>query len=385
MRCRASSTGCLLIVAIVGGCADPLTPIGPGSDFVPEKDEMRLWETSRRVSRGRQARGVLYDDNSLREYVQSVLVRLFSGDTSSYTPLDPQVQILDSEIVNAFALPNGHILIHTGFLGRLRNEAQLAMLLGHEITHATHRHGYQWNEDRYARTGALSYVSVISALGGENIQNLVSEVGKLVTYAAVFGYRRKHERESDRVGMLMMARAGYDPHQGEAMFNQMLDATDEKKRGPGFFYATHPKMKERVKSCRALLAELPPEIAQQDEIGRDRYLDRASDLIYGEARRHIAHGDFMLAYDTLEFMSGARPSDSLAAGLLGDLYRARGETGDTRLARKAYQAALEIDPDAALALRGLGLLLGKSGETETAIEHLQRYLAASPDATDAGI
>lgn len=375
---------CLVLSALSIGCASTLAPIGPGHIFEPDKREKRLWRTSRNQATQILGSGIIYQDEKLEEYVQSVLVKILANNFSAYVPLKPQVHIIDSPVVNAFCFPHGGIFIHTGLLGRIRSEAQLAMLLGHEITHATHRHACQEIEDTYARTGANSYISVFSTIGGGNIQNAISGLSSLITLAAISGYSRDKEREADRVGLILIAQAGYDPKEGAKTFERMLEATDKKARHSGFLYATHPKMKKRVRSCRKLLERFPPKLQEKaHEIGRDRYLTVASELIYEETKRHIAQGKFDLAFATLKFMNDARQDDAEALGLLGDLYHARSEKDDRDAAGKAYRDALAIDPDHPLAHRGLGLLCMKEGNKEEASKHFERYLAISPDASDA--
>ena len=152
----------LLAVAIsAAGCARQVHPIGQGRAYEPDEREQRLWETSRAASSQYQSSGAMYDDPELHTYVNTVMGRLLAdrGETY-YLPLRPRVFILDSPSVNAFAFAHGDIFVHTGVLGRLRNEAQLAMLLGHEITHATHRHMYQELEHVYEATAHHGYMGL---------------------------------------------------------------------------------------------------------------------------------------------------------------------------------------------------------------------------------
>lgn len=145
MRRNLAASACLGLCLLAVGCAAP-QPIGPGSVFEPDKREARLWEAARQASAALRASGALYPDENLPRYVQSVLTRVLGNHLAAYAPLEPRVYVLDSPVQNAFACPHGHIFVHTGLLGRIRNEAQLAMILGHEITHATHRHTYQEHE-----------------------------------------------------------------------------------------------------------------------------------------------------------------------------------------------------------------------------------------------
>ena len=382
MVLRTCSVLLLAVAAMATGCSQ-INPIGPGFIYEPDEREQRLWESSRNDSAVIRAKGGLYDDPALHDYVNRVLARLLGEYKNAYLPLRPRVFVLDSPVINALASPHGDIFINTGILGRLRNEAHLAMLLGHEITHATHRHAYQHLEDKYARTGANSYIAVISSIGGSNVQSAISGLSDLITMAAVSGYGRKLEEESDRVGLTLIAQAGYAPHRGAEMFQRMLDATDPKKRQPSLFYATHPRMKKRVASSRKLIPRMPSELLENaKEIGQDRYLDHAIDLIHGEVERHIVQGKYKLAEETLKFLADARPQDANSYAYLGELRRSRADAGDEEHARAAYKRAIELNPRLPMALRGLGLICLKQGEKNGAADYLNAYLAEARNAPD---
>jgi predicted Zn-dependent protease len=371
------------VAALAAGCAPRVTPIGPGYVFRPEKDELRLWEQADKESAALQASGKLNRDPELERYVQSVLVRLIGQNRQAYLPLKLRVFILDDPSINAFALPNGDIIVHTGILARMRNEAQLATLLGHELTHNTRRHMYCWREKAYGSSGAYSYIAVLSSVGGGNIQNLASGVSGLIARAAIYGYSRENEQEADRVGLTLAAQAGYDPHQGAEMFRAALAATDPRDRRFNFFYSTHPKMEQRVEDCDALIKQMPSELlAGATDLGQDRYLTAAIELIHGEVERQIAQGKYALADETLTFLAQARPEDADTFAHRGDLYRARAAAGDRDQARAAYERALELDPDQARAHRGLGLLCAQEGEKESAVENLRKYTEEAKDAPD---
>lgn len=377
------STGLgFLVLLFCAGCAY-LTPIGPGFIYEPDKREQRMWQACRSESAELANSGALYNDPALTAYVQSVLSRLMGEYQNAYTPLKPRVFLLDAESVNAFVWPHGDIYIHTGILGRTRNEAQLAMLLGHELTHSTHRHAHQKVERAYAASGVNAYVQVLSVLANPNLARMVRQVSRMLTLIAINGYGREKESESDRVGLTLMAQAGYDPKEGGQMFQRMLDASPKHARSWSFFYSSHPKMKNRVKSCGKLILRLPPELlANATEIGRDRYLDAAIHLIHDEVGRHITQGRYDLATETLAFLAEARPSDPVTYGLRGDLYRARVHAGDQEKALAAYQHALDLDNKHATAHRGIGLLHLRRGEKEEALKHLTAYVQFAPDAPD---
>lgn len=372
------------ILLVVTGCVSRITPIGPGFIYEPDEEEKRLWDSSRGFAAILRVPGVIYEDAELQEYVQGVLHRVLGNNLTPYLPLKPRVSFVDSTVTQAFALGHGDIFLHSGILGRIRNEAQLALLLGHEITHSTHRHVYQRSEDRYARRGTLSYLSVLSALGGGNIHKMVSGVGSVITEAAIAGFSRDNERESDQVGLILIAQAGYDPREGAKLWQQMLDATDRKDRNRHFMYASHPKMKDRVKTSGRLVERMPPELIEQaTDVGRDRYVAAAGHMILEEARTHITRGKFDLAERTLLFLRDAMPDNAEPLSVLGDLCRARAKSGDAERAVNAYEQSIELDSGIASAHLGLGFTFVKTGQKVKALDHLRRFLELDPDAVNA--
>nr|WP_281721649.1 M48 family metalloprotease [Nitrosomonas nitrosa] len=375
--------GTFVVLFSIMGCGPKVTPIGPGFVYEPDEREQRLWASSQEQSEGLQSGGAFYSSPQLEAYLQAVLERVLGNNLQAYVPLTPKVRVVDSPSPNAFSLCHGDLYLHTGILGRLRNEAQLSMLLGHEIAHSTHRHMYQRTEQIYASTGTNSYIAVLSAIGGGNVRSVASQVSQIITIAAISGYSRDKEEEADQVGLTLMAQAGYDPREGAKMFEAMARAADNDARDVSFLYATHPKMESRVKSCKKLVTRLPPELlANATEIGEEPYVTAAVDLILDEVERHIAQGKYELAIETLVFLKGTRPKDDRALVLLGDLYRARSEPEDVERCRQAYEEALQINDACADAQKGLGFLYVREQDNARATKHLQSYLDLTPNAPD---
>ena len=372
----------LLVLGI--GCGPKVTSIGPGHIYEPKEDERRLWVATAAMSSSLQSSGALYEDQKLQIYINSVLKKIIGEHGNAYVPLDPQVFVIDSPTINAFAFPHGHIFVHTGFLGRIRTEAQLAMVLGHEITHATHRHTYQVREQAYDASGALAYISVLSAVGGENVFKLTNRLGTVITLAAIAGYGRSREEQADEVGLALLAQAGYNPSEGATMFQRMMDAADPKAKRGVFLYASHPKMKNRIRSCERLVPRIPPELLDKAmDVGQDRSLDVAIALIHDEVERHIVQGKFQLAEETLATLEETRSGDSRTFALRGDLCRVRASDGDLELAKSSYKKAIERSPRESTAFRGLGFLMLKSGNKAEARKYLESYLSTNPNAPDA--
>ena len=150
--------------------------------------------------------------------------------------------------LNAFAMPNGRIYVHTGLLARLDNEAQLATILSHEMTHVDHRHALRFTRDvqnkqiLYTVLGVAASIGVGAAAGsrarsGDPIgaavlsqtANAVLGLGlQLAALASINGYGRDLEREADREGMARLVRAGYDPKEAPRVFKLLRDESKDR-------------------------------------------------------------------------------------------------------------------------------------------------------------
>ena len=145
-----------------------------------------------------------YEDEALQRYVQDVGQRLAA--VSHRDDLVYRFTVLDSPVINAFALPGGYIYITRGMMAYLNSEAELAAVLGHEIGHVTARHGVR--QQSAAQAASLGYTLgaiLLPGLRTAGAQDLFNVFGG----ALLSGYGREHELESDRLGAEYLARSGY--------------------------------------------------------------------------------------------------------------------------------------------------------------------------------
>src|SRR5512143_3696216 len=156
MRCAPVIV--LLLATLMLSCAStavvPFTAQGPTR---LEDDEQRLWNRASEQAKAINESGFLYPDNVLEEYLNAVAKKLQPPEIYAIVPFS--IRVIKSPYLNAFALPNGAVYIHTGILAAMENEAQLAALLGHEMTHTTHRHGVKGLRDRKNKSAVLSSIT----------------------------------------------------------------------------------------------------------------------------------------------------------------------------------------------------------------------------------
>lgn len=191
--------------------------------------------------------------------------------------------VIDSPIVNAFALPGGYIYISRGLIALANNEAELAGVIAHEIGHVTGRHAAaRMSQGALAGIGA----AILSAAIGSDAVGQVANVG---TDLYIKSYSRGQEHEADDLGVRYLARAGYDP-KAMASFLSSLDAQTKldmkiagQSEGSGYnYFSTHPVTADRVAQARAIAGNYPN---NTNTLNRDVYLSMLNGLTYGDSEK----------------------------------------------------------------------------------------------------
>ena len=162
-----------------------------------------------------------------------------------------EVNLLGSKQINAFCMPGGKIAFYSGILEQLKlTDDEVAMVMGHEMTHALREHARERMGKTMATRGAIEIGAAIFGLG--NVGRTVADMGgQLLTLR--FG--REDESEADLVGLELAARAGYDPHAGVTLWNKMAAAN---KGAPPQWLSTHPSGPSRIHDIEANLPKVEP-------------------------------------------------------------------------------------------------------------------------------
>lgn len=173
------------------------------------------------------------------------------ADTARKFDWDVSV-IKDDKTMNAFALPGGKIAVYTGIFPVAKNEAGLAAILGHEVTHALARHG----AERMSQ-GTLAQAAVVLGTLGAASQGIDPQIaqlagGALAQYGFILPFSRTHESEADYIGLLLAAQAGYDPHEAVHVWERMEQLS---KGQPPQFLSTHPGHGTRIKQLKEWMPE----------------------------------------------------------------------------------------------------------------------------------
>jgi len=347
-------------------------------DFKFEEDEKRLWLRSEEEQKALDRSGIIYRDEDLEAYLDGIAKKLQPPHVYTHIPF--KVRVIRNHLLNAFAYPNGAIYVHTGILARMDNEAQLATLLAHEMTHATHRHLVKRFRDIKNKTAFLATLQVASAgLGAYgSLANLLGTIG---TIAAITGYSREQEAEADREGFRLILEAGYDPKEAPKLFIYLKKELEEEERKEPFFFGTHPRLEDRIENCEMLLATH----SQKNHGGiqnADIFLKKIRKVILDNARDELKAGRFRIAERGVEKYLRIKSESAEVYCLLGDIHRQRGEGDDIEKAKEYYQKAININPEFPDSHKGIGLIHYKQGEKNLAKKALEAYLSLLPQAVD---
>lgn len=167
---------------------------------------------------------------------------------------DWEFNLLENDEANAWCLSGGKVAVYTGILPYTQTEAGLATVMSHEIAHAIARHG----AERTAQSTLLQYGLSIGEAALSNNQNkelIMLGVNVAGNVGIILPYSRKHESEADYMGLLLMAKAGYDPNEAIKFWERMCAASSGSQGVLADFLSTHPSDEKRIKDLKAHLEE----------------------------------------------------------------------------------------------------------------------------------
>ncbi|MDX2187519.1 MAG: M48 family metallopeptidase [Opitutaceae bacterium] len=185
------------------------------------------------------------------EMVKRVAARLAQVVDAEGVDFDWQVSLIESDQANAFCLPGGKIAVYTGILPHTKTEGGLAAVMGHEMAHAVARHGSQrLLRTTLAQTVMLGAQFSLYDMSMQDRHLVMAALGAGAQFGVLLPFSRSHETEADQMGLLYMARAGYDPGEAIAFWERMHDAGSH--RQPEFM-STHPSHETRIRDLQAFL------------------------------------------------------------------------------------------------------------------------------------
>ena len=353
---------------VLAACATTNLPPATASGFRLEEDERGLWRQAEQAEERFEAGGLVLEGPELEAYLAEVARRL--EPEAAWAAIPFRIRVIKNPYLNAFTMPNGRIYVHTGMLARMDNEAQLATLLAHEMTHATHRHAIRELRDR--KNNFAFAVGLNSILPG---------IGNLAGLSAVRGYSREMETEADDHGLRLVADAGYDLEEAPRLFIHLKEQLGEEKKTEPFFFGTHPALDARIENYRSLI-QLHYASRPRGVSNAEAFLHRTREVVYENAVLDLRAGRFVAAERGARKYAGLDPSAARGPFMLGELSRQRGAEGAADAALAEYRRAIALDAAYPEPYRSIGLLLYKRGDKAGAREAFEKYLSLVPQASD---
>lgn len=165
-----------------------------------------------------------------------------------------EFNLVESKEINAWCMPGGKVVVYTGILPLTRDEAGLAVVLGHEIAHAVAEHGNErMSQQMITQFGGAALAEVLKDKPAQTQQIWMGVFGAGAQFGVLLPYSRTHESEADHLGLIFMSMAGYDPHVALEFWQRMAAAT--KGKAPPEFMSTHPADETRIAQIRDHLPE----------------------------------------------------------------------------------------------------------------------------------
>jgi beta-barrel assembly-enhancing protease len=360
------------------------------------------------------------DDPEVSDYIASLGSRLVSVADIPHPDIDYFVVLDDS--INAFALPGGHIGVHTALIMLTQNESELAGVLGHETAHVLQKHQarmiHSAGRAQWTSIAALA-LAILAARSGSNQGGQITEAAMAsagaLSMQSQIDYTREHEREADRVGLTLLERAGFDPRGMQTFFERLLRSNrlNEFKGAPSYL-RTHPLTTERIadmqdrvqkaavkmvpdsfeyRLARAKLRAMSGSAVEAVTLFRtaleDQTVLRPREDVYGLAYALRRAHDLDGAWKTLEPIRGGQPDarklpvfgialpphpaiELLAGQLKADMHQ------DDE-AMSIYRAALRVSPHHRGLVYAYDELLMHTGHTDEALKDLEDRVRYSPE------
>lgn len=222
----------------------------------------------------------LYEDDRLQKFINEKGMEM--AKISHRPNLPYEFKILDSPVVNAFAVPGGYVYFTRGILAHFNNEAEFAGVLGHEIGHITARHSAkQYSKQMLAQVGFIAGVVVSPQF------RQFADVAQQGIGLMFLKFGRDNESESDRLGVEYSTKVGYDAKEMAGFFSTLKQMREQSGAEPiPDFLSTHPNPANREQNVRKLATEWQSKVSEQNfEVNRDSYLDMIDGIVYGEDPR----------------------------------------------------------------------------------------------------
>ena len=386
--------------------------------------DLELLDQAKHQDKRFEDQGLVYREPQLNAYVDR-LGRSLLKPEDQLENIVWQFRVMRDPVVNAFAMPNGSIYVHTGLLARMENEAQLVGVLAHEIIHVRNRHSYLSYRSYRKKMLAINLIGLAGAYTGMGGWG-ASMAAQFMLQISVVGYSRELEKEADLEGARLLAASPYEPKAMVTAFESFMQKYDVDLRGEPF-YGDHPKTKDRIAYLNEWISKSAPKRETEPAgLSKEDYQKNVAEVTRHDIQLAIDAGLYRTATALGRRLVAAQPELASNPTALADAYTALGPRSPEPLAEektdqgkkearkrlskltlqeeertlaatpagkelqkanyaeaeKLYRRATELEPNYALAWRGLGELYEKQSQAQQSIEAYRKYLELQPAAMD---
>lgn len=263
---------CLFTTSMLAGCSrNPVTG----------KKELVFMSQEKEIALGAESHPSvvatmgLYDDKKVQSFISEKGMAM--AKISHRPDLPYQFFVVDSPVVNAFAVPGGYVYFTRGIMAHFNNEAEFAGVLGHEIGHVTARHS--------ARQQTTQILGQVGLMAGMVLSPQIRSMGDQAAQSLqllFLSYSRDHETESDKIGVDYSSKIGYDAREMADFFGTLKKLSGKSGQAIPTFQSTHPDPGDRMKKVGELAVAYQQKNPAEYAVNRDQYLRRIDGIIYGE-------------------------------------------------------------------------------------------------------
>lgn len=165
---------------------------------------------------------------------------------------DWQFNVVDDPTINAWCMPGGRVVFYTGIMELFASDDELAVVMGHEVAHAIARHGNE-RMSKQIKAGVIGGI-IGTTIGSEGTREVFNQAYGLGSALGILAYSRKNESESDKIGLVFMYLAEYNPQAAISFWEKMASGSGE---APPVLLSTHPSDGQRIEDLKAFIPELP--------------------------------------------------------------------------------------------------------------------------------
>ena len=386
---------------LIGGCAShEVAPLTARDAIIGvDKDEVRIFAESAQARRELEKKGLILQDPEITAYLNAVLDRLKPADLPD--TLNISVTAVRDSIVNAYAFPNGSIYINIGLLERIANEAQLAHILAHELSHVVLRHSLEAYKDRRDKVVA-AHITDLFLFG--------TSIAYIPYIASISSYSRGQEEEADKMALELMSASGY-PLSGATGLFDVLEQVKTGKTASFSIYSSHPDNEVRARYTGRYIEESGLATNAGNPPGTAEYLAVRRRLAVPAITLQLNIKHYELALDSVDRALAGAPDNPWLFYYQGEAWRLMGEdpkgaarehawlydkTYDDQMtaemaarshefqtaALKSYEEALHRDAGLVKANRGIGLVACAQDNRERCRQQLNLYLNSADSIPD---